>query len=169
MRVPCALFFRPFLTILVFASSACEARLPGRIPLYERMEMAGALPTFRIGAGYPEMIFGQVGLALTRVHIPSPLPSVFGMVPYAALQTGLAGFEGILGQTDILTPGGHSPSYFMTYAIAYHQEWRNPQAWNAGPVFQIGFINLGLQASIRYGHEWEGEAAMLVQLFPPLD
>lgn len=131
-----------------------------RMSLHERMNAVGALPTFRIGLGYPEMAFGQAGLALTRLS---------GGFLYAACQAGVKGYAGIAGATVLELGSRHSPPFFITLGAQYRREWRDPEAWNAGPVFQIGFLNVGLQTSIRYGREWEGEAAILIQLFPPLN
>lgn len=127
----------------------------------ERMFEYGALPTLRIGFGYPDLAFCQAGLDLTQLPIQSMLfPRFF------AFQASLTGFAGILGVSLIEIGGAHVPDFFLTYAAEYRREWKDPKAWGVGPVLQFGIFNLGFQTALRYGREWSGDAAFLIQLFP---
>jgi hypothetical protein len=124
------------------------------------------LPVFRLGIGYSHFVLAQLGLVWS--HGPSLHLPVYSMGsrPFVAGQIGANGFAGVLGMMDIHYGGGHSPPFFATLALAIHQDWREPRHWNLGPLVQIGFMNVGMQASLRYGNSWGGDIGLLFQLHP---
>jgi hypothetical protein len=120
----------------------------------------GILPTLRLGVGYPDLLFAQTGLAFTH------FPKAGSQVAYVAGQAGILGFDGILGLTHLELGSNRTFMVLATYGFEYHQKWRDSQDWNAGPMVQFGFFQMGIQSSLWVCHGFGGEAVFFVQLFP---
>jgi hypothetical protein len=158
----CAGFARPFLLILIFVSAPLSD-----LGWTEKMFDSGAFPIIRLALGYPERISGQAGLALTRLTLNSPFLPLSQGIPYVAFQAGIKGFQGIVGLTNISFGNEDAFPFLITYGIEYGQEWRQLNVWTMGPVIQLGFFYVGVQAAIRFAEDPKGEAFLLFHIFPP--